>query len=60
MRSYGIKMIKVHCDGALHEFSEGIKAGEVFRNLHGKKNNAIAALVNGEEKDLSFTLNENC
>jgi len=60
MRSYGIRMIKVHCDGALHEFSEGIKAREVFRNLHGKKNNAIAALVNGEEKDLSFTLNENC
>ena len=54
MMSYAIKMIEVHYDGALHEFSEGTKAGEVFRKLHGKKNNAIAALVNGEEKDLSF------
>ena len=60
MMSYAIRMIEVHCDGALHEFSEGTKAGEVFRNLYGKKNNAIAALVNDEEKDLSFELKKNC
>ena len=58
--SYAIKMIEVHYDGALHEFAEGIEAREVFRKIHGKKNNAIAALVNGEERDLSFTLEKNC
>ena len=43
--SYAIKMIKVECGGAVHEFSAEISAGEVIKEVHGKKSGAIAALV---------------
>ena len=58
--SYAIKMIKVECDGAIHEFSAKMRVGEVIKQIHGKKSGAIAALVNGEQKDLSYLLSENC
>ena len=58
--SYAIKMIKVECDGTVHEFSAKMRVGEVIKQIHGKKSGAIAALVNGEEKDLSHLLSENC
>ena len=52
--SYAIKMIEVKCDGAVHEFSANISAGKVIKEVYGKKSGAIAALVNDEEKDLSY------
>ena len=58
--SYAIKMIEVKCDGAVHEFSANISAGKVIKEVYGKKSGAIAALVNDEEKDLSYLLSENC
>jgi len=58
--SYAIKMIKVECDGAVHEFPTEISAGKVIKELYGKKSGAIAALVDEEEKDLSYLLSQNC
>ena len=53
-------MIEVKCDDGVHDFPKGISAGEVVKEIHGKKSGAIAALVNGEEKDLSYSLQKNC
>ena len=58
--SYAIKMIKVRCDGAVHEFPAKISAGEVIKKVYGKKSGAVAALINDEEKDLSYSLSEDC
>ncbi len=60
LMSYAIKMIKVKCNGTLHNFSKGSTAKDVIIEILGKKNNAIAAFINGEEKDLSFSIQENC
>ena len=46
MRSYAIKMIGVECDDGVHDFPEGISAGEAIKEIYGKKSGAIAALVN--------------
>ena len=53
-------MIEVECDDGVHNFPEGISAGEAIKKIHEKKSGAIAALVNGEEKDLSYSLGKNC
>ena len=45
--SYAIKMIEVKCGDEVHNFPEGISAGEVIKEISGKKSGAIAALVNG-------------
>ena len=58
--AYAIKMIKVECDGIAHDFPEKITVGDVIKKIHGKKSGAIAALVNNDEKDLSYLLSENC
>ena len=58
--SYATKMIKVKCDGAVHEFPAQTSAGKVIKKVYGKKSGAVAALVNNEEKDLSYLLSENC
>ena len=60
LMSYAIKMIEVKCNGALHNFSKGSTAKDVITEILGKKNNAIAAFVDGEQKDLSFSIQENC
>ena len=60
LMSYAIKMIEVKCNGALHNFSRGTTAKDVIIEVLGKKNNAIAAFINGKEKDLSFSIQENC
>ena len=53
-------MIKVKCNGAVHEFPAKISAGEVIKKVYGKKSGAVAALINDEEKDLSYSLSEDC
>jgi len=58
--SYAIKMIEVKCGDEVHNFPEGISAGEVIKEISGKKSGAIAALVNNVEKDLSHNLKQNC
>ena len=45
-------MLKISLpDGLLHEYASGITVGEIVRNAYGKKSGAVAALVNGEERD---------
>ena len=46
--SYAIKMIKVECGEAIHEFPAKTSVGKVIKEVYGKKSGAIAALVNGE------------
>lgn len=53
-------MIEVKCDNGVHNFPEGISAGEAIKEIHGKKSDVIAVLVNDEEKDLSYSLEKNC
>ena len=43
-----------------HEYASGISVGEVILNVHGKKSGAVAALVDGVEKDFSYILLEDC
>ena len=46
--------------GESHEYSSGITAGEVIQNVHGKKSGAVAATVDGEERDMSHILDSDC
>ncbi|MBR79698.1 MAG: threonine--tRNA ligase [Euryarchaeota archaeon] len=47
-------------DGESHQYASGITAGEVIRNVHGKKSGAVAAEVDGEERDLAHILGSDC
>jgi threonyl-tRNA synthetase len=56
-----MSMIKVEInDEDVHEYVSGITAGEVLDNIYGNRFGAVAAIVNGIQKDMSFTLDENC
>ena len=56
-----MSMIKVEInDEDVHEYVSGITAGEVLNNIYGNRSGAVAAIVNGIQKDMSFTLDENC
>ena len=46
--------------GENHEYSSGISVGEVIANVHGKKSGAVAASVDGEQRALSFALEDDC
>ena len=43
-----------------HEYASGITAGEVIKNVHGRKSGAVAAIVDGVERDFSHILDANC
>ena len=47
-------------DGGRHEYSSGITAGEVIENVHGRKSGAVAAYVDGTERDMSHVLDSDC
>ena len=51
--------VDVGADGA-HEYASGISAGEVILNVHGKRSGAVAALIDGVERDFSFVLESDC
>ena len=54
-------MISVDVGAAgTHEYASGISVGEVIVNVHGKKSGAVAALVDGIERDFSHPLDSNC
>lgn len=54
-------MLKISLpDSLLHEYASGITVGEIVRNAYGKKSGAVAALVNGEERDFSYVLEQDC
>ena len=47
-------------EGDSHEYASGISVGEVIKNVHGRKSGAVAALVDGEERDMSYSLEGDC
>lgn len=51
--------VEVGAEGA-HEYASGITAGEVIKNVHGRKSGAVAALVDGVERDFSHILDADC
>ncbi|MBP72273.1 MAG: threonine--tRNA ligase [Euryarchaeota archaeon] len=55
----GMISVDVGEEGA-HEYASGISAGEVIKNVHGRKSGAVAALVDGEERDMSYSLEGDC
>ena len=40
--------------------ASGITAGDILENVYGKRSGAVAANIDGIERDMSFTINENC
>ncbi|GIT41285.1 MAG: threonine--tRNA ligase 1 [Methanobacteriota archaeon] len=60
-RTTCMAMISVDVGGAeSHEYASGIAVGEVVVNVHGKKSGAVAALVDGVERDFSHVLASDC
>ena len=56
-----MSMIEVQInDKETHEYASGITAGDILLNVYGKRNGAVAANINGVERDMSFIINENC
>ena len=56
-----MSMIQVKInDGETHEYASGITAGDILENVYGKRSGAVAANIDGIERDMSFTINENC
>ena len=53
-------MIKVEINNNIHDFPKGIIIREVIANVHGSKIRAVAALVDENERDLSYILENNC
>ena len=47
-------------EGETHEYASGITVGEVVRNVHGKRSGAVAAEVDGTERDMSHILDSDC
>ena len=43
-------------DGSVNEYAAGITAGEIVIDIEGRKHDCVAALVDGEQKDFSATL----
>ncbi|MBT3357238.1 MAG: threonine--tRNA ligase [Euryarchaeota archaeon] len=43
-----------------HQYANGISVGEVILNVHGKRSGAVAALVDGVERDFSYELETDC
>ena len=56
-----MSMIQVKInDEETHEYASGITAGDILENVYGKKSGAVAANIDGIERDMSFKINENC
>ncbi len=57
-----MSMIQVDVGGDLesHSYATGTTAGDVIKNVHGRKSGAVAALVDGVERDFSYTLEGDC
>ncbi len=53
-------MIRIQVNAEEHEYYSGISVGEVVRNVFGKKSNIIAGLVDGEERDFSHEVEDDC
>ena len=47
-------------DGSINEYTTGITAGEIVIDIEGRKHDCVAAMVDGEQKDFSATLDSDC
>ena len=47
-------------DEEVREYEAGITAGDVIRDVHGRKSGFVAALIDGMEKDMSTILESDC
>ena len=47
-------------DGEFREYETGITAGDVIRDIHGRKSGVVATLIDGIEKDMSTVLESDC
>ena len=47
-------------DGSVNEYASGITAGEIVIDIEGRKHDCVAALVDGEQRDFSATLDSDC
>ena len=47
-------------DGTVNEYAAGITCAEVITDALGKKNGCLAALVDGQEKDMSHEIHHSC
>ena len=47
-------------DGTVNEYAAGITCMEVITDAIGRKNGCVAALVDGKERDMSFSLEKSC
>ena len=47
-------------DGTVNEYAAGITCAEVITDALGKKNGCLAALVDGQEKDMSHEIHQSC
>ena len=47
-------------DGTVNEYAAGITCGEVITDALGKKNGCLAALVDGQQKDMTHQIEESC
>ena len=47
-------------DGTVNEYAAGITCGEVITDALGKKNGCLAALVDGQQKDMSHQIEQSC
>ena len=54
-----IIQVKIN-DEETHEYASGITAGDILENVYGKRSGAVAANIDGIERDMSFKINENC
>tara|TARA_B100001113_G_scaffold86943_1_gene69481 strand:- start:23723 stop:25705 length:1983 start_codon:yes stop_codon:yes gene_type:complete len=47
-------------DNQFREYEAGITAGDVMRDIHGRKSGFVAVLIDGIEKDMSTILESDC
>ena len=47
-------------DGTVNEYASGITCAEVITDALGRKHGCLAAVVDGEERDMSTALDQDC
>ena len=47
-------------DGTVNEYAAGITCSEVITDVLGRKNGCLAALVDGQERDMSYEIHDSC
>ncbi len=56
----GMISVDVGDENEAHTYATGITAGAIIENVHGRRAGAVAALIDGVERDLSHELHDDC